>query len=484
MSDVFANGTISPVSTSMVGGNPSTPGTGYDQRFTVTGSWVEGDQITIDLTTNDIVTQIGAGNASGVQASYVFTFNNKVYALSGSTTYFSSVGNPLVWNNPTDPTAGFITMSNYYASSEQLQAMAPYQGRLAFISRRDVLIWAVDPDTANYALIQTLTNIGTFAPLSVQPVGDMDVYMLYDAGIRSVRVRDASNNAIVAGVGEPIDQTIQSVLVTLTAVQQSASCGIVEPSANRYWLFVPNPSDPDNGVGKIYVFSYFPQSQIAAWSTYSPTYSSPVASPGTAYTNYDLQYTGLTVGAKYAWLPGQNEIRLVNGSQTFTSENIFTATATTATVTGTGATASYTGSLSQIIAFTPVQFCIYQGQVWVRDSNSNFYQYGGADNNTYDACGLTFDIPYLDTGTPGTSKYFKGIDAAFEGTWQLGFSNDYVADTYANIYNGTESSFQLGNIPVRRHGTHFSVQATEVSNGYARFSSMLVYFEQGAEKNS
>ena len=257
----------------MTAGAPPTGGTGEDWHFVVGGVWVPGDKITITLTDTltGIATQIGAGYVTGVIPSYVITFNNKVYALSGSTYYFSALNAPTVWNSPTGVGNGFVTISNYYASAEQLQAAAPYQGRLAFINRRDVQIWAVDPIPANYALIQTLLNIGTYAPASVVAIGDMDVYMLYDSGVRSLRVRDASNNAIIADIGTPIDALIQAM------PQQPTACGIADPSANRYWLFIPNTDDPDNGVGKIYAFSYFPSSQIAAWSTYSPTWDSPSA---------------------------------------------------------------------------------------------------------------------------------------------------------------------------------------------------------------
>ena len=48
--------------------------------------------------------------------------------------------------------------------------------------------------------------------------------------------------------------------------------------SGRYWCFVPASG---SGEGTIYVLSYFPSSEIAAWSTYRPTYN--VAGTQTAF---------------------------------------------------------------------------------------------------------------------------------------------------------------------------------------------------------
>ena len=470
------------------GGVNAFGGQGEQYGVAISGIWAIGDKATIILTDTltGLQTQIGAGNVTGIDGTFSFTFNQKVYLLAGPTAYFSAIAQPTILDDPSTAGNGFITMSDFYSSPESLIACAPYQGKLLFASRRYVQIWATDPDPANYAITQTLPNIGTFAGLSVQPVGDMDVYMAYDSGVRSVRVRDASNNAIIADIGTPIDAILQPLFNSLTDAQKATCCGIVDPSANRYLLYVPNP---DGSVGTIFTFSYFTSSSIAAWGTYKPSYQLAVTAPASTYPSVPvLTYTGLVVGQRYAWKPGANELLITNGkvtviNQPATPEGSFVATATTATVQGIPGAGglAFTGALSQTVLFVPEKFLVYQGQVWAR-SGDYLIQLGGSDNQTYDNCGVSWTIPYLSAETPGTRKYFSAVDAAFQGSWSINFSSDYIAATFSPVYNNTLSSFQLGRIPVARHATHFSLQAVESGSGYARFANALVHYTMEEEK--
>ncbi|MDE2098682.1 MAG: hypothetical protein KGL39_15620 [Patescibacteria group bacterium] len=471
---------LTNTATTMAGGVNAYGGQGQMERVAMTGNFTLNDKVTLDLTDNlsGVAYQFGAGNVTGYVFNYVYTFNNKVYGLSGATAFFSAVGEPAVFNDPNASGNSFITMNNFFSTPENLAAMAPYQGRLLFAFRRLVQIWQVDPDPANYALVQTLPNIGTVAPLSVQPVGDMDVYMLADNGVRSVRVRDASNNAIIADIGTPIDAIIQPLLDALDDTQKAAACGIVEPSSNRYWLYMPNP---DGSAGTVFVFSYFPSSQIAAWGTYAPTYQTAVTAPAANYTASVVTYTGLTVGKRYAWKPGAHEVSITNGATVLTQEGAFTATATTATVAGTGATVTFTGALSLTTSFVPTKFVVYQGQVWARAGNY-LLQYGGATRQQYDNCGAVWTSPYIDSGTPATRKQFESVDVAFQGTWAIGASTDYTTQIYKTVYQNTVSSFLRKAQGWTATGTHYSLQGVESGSGYALFSSAAVHLKQGNEK--
>ncbi|MDE2101770.1 MAG: hypothetical protein KGL39_31275 [Patescibacteria group bacterium] len=480
------NNTVLPLS----GGVNSYGGQGEEQTLSFNGIFSLGDEVTVDLTDNlsGIAYQFGAGNVTNVNFNFVSTFNNKVYGLAGATAYFSALSLPSTFNDPNAAGNGFVTMGNYFSTPEDLAAIAPYQGSLLFCFRRLVQIWGVDPDPANYALRQMLPNIGTVAPLSVQPVGDMDVYMLADSGVRSVRVRDASNNAIIADIGTPIDAILQPVLATLTDAQKATACGIVDPTSNRYWLFIPNTADADNGVGKIYVFSYFPSSQIAAWSTYSPSYQASVAAPGSAYVASQLTYTGLLAG-RYAWTPGANEVSLTVGGVALKSVGSFvvtpamvTAGTNTAVVVGTGATVSFTGVLTLTTYFTPTKFLVYNGQIFVRDSANNFYSYGGTDTNTYENCGVNWTMPFMDSGTPATVKQFQAIDVGFSGSWAVGVCTDYNAQIFKPVYVNTTSSFIRKAQPYIAAATHYSIQGIESGNGYALFSSAAMHLKVANEK--
>ena len=424
MSTVNLTNSVTP----LAGGAAQYGGQGMEYGITLSGTFALGDKLTLTMTDGltGLQTQIGAGNVTGLGASfatqyatYCSTFNNKVYVLAGATAYFPALGDPTIWDDPNAAGDSFITMSNFWAAPEPLVATAPYQGRLLFASRRNVQIWATDPDPANYAITQVLPYIGTFAPMSVQAVGDMDVYMLYDSGVRSVRVRDASNNAIIADVGTPIDAILAPLIAALSDDQKAACCGIVDPAANRYWVYIPNP---DDSPGTIFTFSYWPSSQIAAWGSYTPSYQQMVAAPASTYPAIPvLTYTGLTIGKRYAWKPGANELSITCGStvltnQPATPEGSFIAGATTAIVKGipTAGGQAFTGALSQTILFVPEKFVIYNGQIWAR-SGDKLIQYGGSDNLTYDNCGLTWAIPYLSAETPGTRKYLGGLEKVLPG---------------------------------------------------------------------
>lgn len=194
--------------------------------------------------------------------SFIFTYNKKDYVLAGNTVYFSAVNLPATFNDPNATGNGFVQMSNQFATSENLAAMAPFQGKLAFFTRHTTQVWNVDANPANWSLSQMMNYIGTMAPASVQPIGDFDVFFLSDSGIRSLRVLYNTLNAFINDVGSPVDQLVQADLV---ATGGTAACASVEPSANRYWLYLN---------GNIYVLSYFPSSKIIAWSQYVPSYKS------------------------------------------------------------------------------------------------------------------------------------------------------------------------------------------------------------------
>lgn len=232
---------------------------------TFTGTWAVGDTISTILTnalTGDQVA-IGFGAVTGKQPTFVFIYKDKVYALIGDTAYMTAIGEPTVWNDPNATGNGSVQMSNFNGSPMQLVSVANYQGRLVFMSRDTILIWNVDPDPTQWSLVQTLGNIGTVAKDSVKALGDLDVFFLADSGVRSVRVRDSSLNAFVSDIGSPIDQILTGVMQG-TSPNTSGACSVVEPSANRYWLFLKDT---------IYVLSYFPSNKILAWSTYDPTYN-------------------------------------------------------------------------------------------------------------------------------------------------------------------------------------------------------------------
>ena len=402
----------------MTTGLDEVTGSGEQWSIVFDGTWRECDRPQVTLTDQSgNQTVIGLGDTNAFEPTFLLTFKDKVYAACDTFLAFSAIGEPsqfqdrlVVGGEDADaPGNGFITPGNNYGTPEAIVAMAIYQNRMAVINRNSTQIWLMNPDPANNEQQQVLENLGTFAKLSVQPMGTLDVMLLTDTGFRSLRVRDSSNNAITVDVGTPVDEIIQAHLSELTEAQKATACGIVEPSSNRYWCFLPAGS---TYAASIYVLSYFPSVGISAWSTYLPTYAAA----------------------------GVNT------------------------------------------PFHPQKFVVKEGRVYARTA-SGLVAYGGADGNTYDACGMTVETPWMDAKTPATRKHSKAVDLSCRGAWVMSLGMDPTSGTLDTVYtrsNTTDaSSFNLGTIPARMQGTHFKLKMVESGSGYARLSSAAFHYEGG-----
>lgn len=274
------------------------------------------------------VTDFDAGSGAvvaDVLPSWLLTHKEKVYAINGSILSFSAISEPVHWqDDPVTPGTyvgfGFKNMSNQTAGSEDLTGMGRYQSWMAVFARRTTQIWYLDPDPLQNAQKQVLENVGTYAPKSVVPFGDIDVFFLSDSGVRSLRARDSSNQSGVSDVGTPIDEYLLDYLGTLTDAEKANAAGCLEPLNGRYIL----------AAGKrCFVFSYFATNRISAWSTYEfddLEISDFVVTDGRVWarSNDGLYLLGGQDGQTYS--SGQVEIDLpyIDGRQIATFKN-FTA---------------------------------------------------------------------------------------------------------------------------------------------------------------
>ena len=292
----------------LTGGVDAVQGIGQDDLITCGTaynvlSYNLGDLLTLQLTDQNTgyQTQIGAGYVTGYSFNFCMTFNNKVYGLSGGKVFCSAIGQPTIWNDPNALGNGFVQLSNWFAVTESLTAAAPFQGKLAFFSRNTTQIWNVNADINNWSLSQVLQNIGTIAPLSVQGLGELDVLFLHDSGIRSLRVRYADLNATSNDIGSAIEQFVTDALLSLTDAQKATACGVIEPSQNRYWCFVPSVVAGVVTGGQIYVLSYFPSNKIVAWSRYNCTDNNGTAFIPIKFVVYKGQVIAFSATAFYTF---------------------------------------------------------------------------------------------------------------------------------------------------------------------------------------
>jgi len=257
----YLNSVTTPAS-----GKIETPGVGMQYRFSLSNVIPDSHgTLTLTDTLTAYQEQYGFGDVTGVNFTYCFTVNDKVYGLSGNTVYVSAIGDATTWNDLNGLGNGFIKLVNWYSSPEPLVSAMVYQGKLLFLTRTTSQVWTIDADLAQWRHMQTIPNLGTIAARSVAALGELDVIFLSDSGIRSFRAREVTLNATVVDIGSAIDGFIASALSSLTNAQRATACSIVEPSQSRYWLFIPNVGGT---AGDIWVLNYFPEAKIVAWSRY------------------------------------------------------------------------------------------------------------------------------------------------------------------------------------------------------------------------
>lgn len=231
-------------------------------RPALVGAVYNGYQVLItavDTTWTPAIPVMAGGADNGLQpGTYVKTIKTKVYSTSGSNLHYSGVDAPTKWTSDVTG-AGLINMAKQASGSEDLLAISTYQNNAAIFSARTIQLWFLDIDPAQSQQVQVLKNTGTTAPLSVVTFGDRDVFYLDDSGVRSLQARDSSNAAFSSDIGNPVDTLIQTARAALPADWRDKAIGLIEPEDGRFWLIMRTT---------VFVFSYFTNSKISAWSTY------------------------------------------------------------------------------------------------------------------------------------------------------------------------------------------------------------------------
>lgn len=249
-----------PVTKNMAGGVNGVVGQKQKNTVTIGGTFDPGDRFSLTIDNKNF----GAKFNPRIKGDIALTHQQKMYVGATSVLQFSAAGDATLWNTFDDAGAGFINMSTNSRGSQVITGLATYQGKLAVLSRRVIQIWFTDVDDTLNTQQQVMEQTGTFAKHSVLAINDMDVFYLSDSGIRSLRARDINNTATVNDVGTAIDPLVRDQLNSISATVAAAAYGILEPLDGRYWLAVG---------GKIFVFTYFLNAQISAWSWYEPGFT-------------------------------------------------------------------------------------------------------------------------------------------------------------------------------------------------------------------
>lgn len=461
------------------GGRNEVPPYGDRWQIGFSGTWVFGDYWSLAVTSSEGDLTLGVGNLHALTPTVCFTYRNREYLGMGTQFNFSANGDVTEWEEQASGT-GFVAYLSNFGTQDTITALNQLQGRLAVIGKLSAQIWTVDADPNLFTLVQTLDNIGTEAPLSVQNLGDFDVLFLDPTGVRSLRAREVTLNADVDDVGLAIDSLVQAAQVGFDA---SGSCSIVEPTSKRYWLFVKDT---------IYVLSRYRSSKISAWATYLPTYQANAAvlvPPTFAGDSSAIIVYGLTTGAQYKLTIGNAASVLLGNGDTLIANGYFVAPSANVTIFGTLGV-DWTGHIEGTYMFTPEKFVVHNKKVYCRSTERLLLVYGGSDGNTYDRTVATLKTPWLDDRKPATLKQGQGIDIAMLGAWLLKAGTDPISGLLADVYESgdgddpdenSDSSFDTGRKPFESVGTHFQLEAvsSNESSKAAKISSVIYHFNLG-----
>lgn len=274
-------GSVTPVN--MAGGVDAFAGTPQISTVTIGGTFEVNDIFTIILGGTVFG---GTDGTAGEQATVALAYDGKAYAIAGPNLFGSAIDDPTEWNAGTG--SFVLDMSSQAAGAERLLGLGIFQNKLAVFSRTTIQIEAVDPDPALNKQMQVLDNIGTLAPKSIVPFGDVDLFFLSDTGLRSLRVRTNTDSATLSDIGSPIDPLIVAA-VKAAGGNASKAVGAIEPVDGRYLL----------QIGTItYVFSFFPNGKVSGWSTYES----------------GLAITDFAVSGKQLYARAVNKIYLLGGA--------------------------------------------------------------------------------------------------------------------------------------------------------------------------
>lgn len=196
---------------------------------------------------------------------FAIVHRSRVYAPTRNILYFSALGNPRRWLSGIGH--GYIEIESQGIDGDPITALAPFQGKLAVFQASSLQIWNLPADEQLANLLSMVNSAGAVSPYAVLDVGGMDTFFLTRYGIRSVKARALTDAPFVADVGSPVDAHLQNQLRAGYPINPNDllnAKALINPRDGRIWFLI--------GRGRhhhlIYVLSLFPESKIAAWTTY------------------------------------------------------------------------------------------------------------------------------------------------------------------------------------------------------------------------
>jgi hypothetical protein len=133
--------------------------------------------------------------------------------------------------------------------------------------------------------------------------------------------------------------------------------------------------------------------------------------------------------------------------------------------------------------FLVKNFALVDNRMYVNDSNSNIYLYGGLAGNEYDSSKVTVRTPHMASEKPTSNKRIQSIDAIATGPWSVSVgmlaNNTEAFELCANITDNTLGGMS---IPFAGYGTHIGVHLEHQAPGPATLSALYFNLQEGVTK--
>lgn len=256
-----ATGNVTVSTTAFAGGVDEVEPVAQITRISFGGTFQALDQFEVTINSRDYVAT-GRSSAMGVSA---FVHKERIWSPANSLWRYCKLTDPTDWTDADASSgAGFINVSSDSEGTERLVGACAYGTQAAVASRNNIWLYNLSTDAEEFSFAQAIENTGSLASRAMIGYGNLDVFYLDDSGIRSLKAKQLSSDAYADDVGAAIDPFLQEHLDTLTDGEVSRAVAAMEPRDRRYWLAVGN---------RIYVYSNFPRSEIAAWTFYEPGFS-------------------------------------------------------------------------------------------------------------------------------------------------------------------------------------------------------------------
>lgn len=128
--------------------------------------------------------------------------------------------------------------------------------------------------------------------------------------------------------------------------------------------------------------------------------------------------------------------------------------------------------------FTVDAFAVQGEKLYVRDTANKLYLYGGTTGTTYDSSTVTATIPFLDAGSPATTKAYSAIDIACDGVWAVNVATDPRDITKTElIATVPDTTYGMGSAAFQGLSTHIGLKLTNTDPGSAKVANLVVHYQ-------